>query len=383
MCVFFYIFAENIFIPKDTIIIMRQYFSHTFFLLLLSSTFSCNKHISAENLELRRIISEVEFIHSSDSPNEYQIRYIDRKYGMFIHFGINTFHNEEWTDGSKPASSYNPSGIDARQWVETAKNAGMTYIVLVAKHHEGFCLWDSRYTEYDVANSGNKTNVIEEVAKECKRQGIGLGLYYSLWDRAKNANVADSTLDIKYNYYILDQLDELIDIVQQHTEFVELWLDGGWKKPNYRWPLAEIYKAVKLKSPQCQIGVNWSIGLPGNPDKHLVLPTEQKEGYPIRYFPSDFRLGDPYLPADPDPKLFTHEGKSYYMPWESTVCISEKWFFHTEDNNYKSVEELAGIYFRATAQDNVLLLNVSPNREGSIRDRDVQILFELRNHIDQ
>ena len=320
-------------------------------------------------------------IRPSDKPNKYQMEQINRKYGMFIHFGINTFHDEEWTDGSKPASSYRPTKIDVGQWVETAKKAGMKYIILTAKHHEGFCLWDSKHTEYDVANSDNPTNVVEELAKECKRQGIGLGLYYSLWDRKQNANVADSTLDEAYNKYMIAQIKELIDIVQQHTPVIELWLDGGWEKPNHRWPAAGIYMAVKEKAPQCQVGINWSIGLPDNPDKHPVLPEEQKEGYPIRYFPSDFRLGDPFLPANPDPKLFTHNGKTYYMPWESTVCISGRWFYNTGDNSYKSIEELAELYSIATAQDNILILNAPPNREGRIRDKDVQILSELREKL--
>ena len=146
-------------------------------------------------------------------PGKYQKNQIKRKYGMFIHFGINTFHNEEWTDGSKPAASYMPSRIDARQWMETAKKAGMKYIILVTKHHEGFCLWDSKYTEYDVANSGNQTNVVEEVAKECKRQGIELGLYYSLWHRTHNADVKDLSKDEAYNKYMLGQINELIDMV--------------------------------------------------------------------------------------------------------------------------------------------------------------------------
>ncbi|MDL2255354.1 alpha-L-fucosidase [Parabacteroides sp. OttesenSCG-928-K15] len=317
----------------------------------------------------------------STKPNKYQKQQIKRKYGMFIHFGINTFHNEEWTDGSKPASSYRPTTIDARQWVETAKKAGMKYIILVAKHHEGFCLWDSKYTEYDVANSGNTTNVVETVAKECKRQGIGLGLYYSLWDRKQNADVKDASLDKAYNEYMIGQLHELIDMVQKHTKVVEFWFDGGWTKPNNRWPVADIYKTIKLKAPQCQVGINWSIGMPENHDQHPVLPENQKEGYPIRYFPSDFRLGDPYMPANPDPKLFSHDGEMYYMPWESTICMSKRWFYHTDDDTYKSVEELAGLYDICTTQDNILILNCPPNREGRIRDKDVTLLIDLRKKL--
>lgn len=310
-------------------------------------------------------------------PSAMQQKQIERKYGMFIHFGINTFHNEEWTDGSKPASSYAPSAIDAEQWIRTAKEAGMKYVILVAKHHEGFCLWNSKYTEYDVATSGNKTNVIEAVAKACQKHDIGLGLYYSLWDRKENANVKDTTQDSAYNSYMIGQLEELMTITQAYVPLVEFWFDGGWEKENHRWPVNDIYQTIKSKEPQCQVGINWSIGLPENPDHHPVLPTEQKEGYPIRYFPSDFRLGDPYLPAENDPKLFSHNNELYYMPWESTVCISQRWFYHTEDTVYKSIDELKNLYRIATANDNILILNCPPNREGRIREKDVEVLMQL------
>ena len=318
---------------------------------------------------------------ASKKPSKYQKQQIKRKYGMFIHFGINTFHDEEWTDGSKPASSYKPTTIDAKQWVETAKKAGMKYIILVAKHHDGFCLWDSKYTEYDVANSGNTTNVVEAIAKECKAQGIDLGLYYSLWDRKENADTKNPDLDNAYNKYMINQLNELIDIAQKHTKVVELWLDAGWEKPNYRWPINDIYLTIKTKAPQCQIGINWSIGLPENVDFHAVYPKDQKEGYPIRYFPSDFRLGDPLLPVNPDPKLFSHNDKLYYMPFESTICISDNWFYNTKDNKYKSIDKLVELYNIATAQDNILILNLPPNREGKMRDKDVELLIELRKKL--
>ena len=324
---------------------------------------------------------------SSSKPSKYQKQQIKRKYGMFIHFGINTFHNEEWTDGSKPASTYIPTAIDARQWVETAKKAGMKYIILVSKHHEGFCLWNSKYTDYDVASSGNTTNVIEAVAKECKAQGIGLGLYYSLWDRKQNADTEDASLDAAYNQYVIDQLNELMDITSKYTKIVELWFDGNWKKPSYRWHIAEIYKTIKTREPQCQIGVNWTIGIPDKPGfdwkakSSKIFPDQQKEGDPIRYFPSDFRLGDPYLPANPDPKLFTHDGRTYYLPWESTVCMSSRWFYHTEDNTYKPVDELVELFHTATAQDNILILNCPPNRDGKMRDKDIELLVELRKRL--
>ncbi len=326
----------------------------------------------------------------STKPNVAQLKQIERQYGMFIHFGINTFHDMEWTDGSKPASSYNPTSIDAEQWIKTAKDAGMKYVILITKHHDGFCLWDSQFTEYDVANSGNTTNVVESVAKACKKYDIGLGLYYSLWDRKENGNdyqngdkhphlyTENALLDKKYNTYMINQLNELIDITEKYTPIIEFWFDGGWTKANHRWFLKEIYQTIKSREPECQIGINWTIGLPENPDYHAVYPKDQKEGYPIRYFPSDFRLGDPLLPALNDPKIFTHNKKEYYMPWESTVCISQRWFYNTTDTIFKPINELVELYKIASAQDNILILNCPPNREGKIRSKDIEILTKLK-----
>ena len=317
----------------------------------------------------------------STVPNASQQAQIARKYGMFIHFGMNTFHNEEWTDGSKPASSYQPTQIDAEQWIKGAKDAGMKYVILVTKYHEGFCLWDSQYTTYDVAESGNPTNVVEAVAKACKKYGIGLGLYYSLWDRKVNADVENQQSDAAYNEYMLKQLNELIDMTVKYTDIIEFWFDGGWVKENYRWPIFDIYQTIKSKVPSCQVGINWTIGLPSNADHHPVLPTEQKEGYPMRYFPSDFRLGDPMIPADNDPKIFTHNGRNYYLPWESTVCLSKRWFYHTEDHEYKSLDELEKMYKQCTKNDNILILNCPPNREGQLREGDIQLLKQLRERL--
>lgn len=317
----------------------------------------------------------------STVPNKAQQKQIARKYGMFIHFGINTFHDTEWSDGSKPSSSYCPANVDAEQWIRTAKDAGMKYVILITKHHDGFCLWDSKYTEYDVANSGNSTNVVEAVAKACKKYNIDLGLYYSLWDGKVNGDVKDQSQDAAYNKYMLNQLEELISIVRKHTHIVEFWFDGGWVKQNYRWPIIDIYQTIKSKEPECQVGINWSIGSPENVDTHLVLPENQRIGYPIRYFPSDFRLGDPYLPTNNDPKTFTHDGKDYYMPWESTICISERWFYNTADKRFKSIDELEKLYKQCTKNDNILILNCPPDREGKIRMEDIRILKELRKRL--
>lgn len=110
-----------------------------------------------------------------NKPNEQQKIQIQRAYGMFIHFGLNTFNEIEWSDGTLPVSSFNPDQLDCDQWVKTAKEAGFRYIILVTKHHDGFSLWDSKYTEYDVASSPVKTDIVKAVADACKKYGLQLG----------------------------------------------------------------------------------------------------------------------------------------------------------------------------------------------------------------
>ena len=350
------------------------------FLLLI--IFNCFMLLSADESDPSKKENEPKSVGGkaeptpSDKPNKFQLEQINRKYGMFICFGINTFHNEEWTDGSKPASSYSPKTIDANQWVSVARGAGMKYVILVSKHHDGFCLWDSALTEYDVASSPMKTNVVAALSAECKKQGIGFGLYYSLWDRKQNPNTKEPKDDAAYNKYVLGQLQELLTVAGKNGPVVELWLDGSWEKPAGRWPLQEIYALAKKMQPSCQISTNWTIGFPDNLES-MCHPNQQKEGFPIRYFPSDFRLGDPDLPSNPDPKVFTHDGKKYYMPWESTVCLSEKWYFNTGDHNYKAPDILDNLYRQATAQENILIINCPPNRDGRMREDDAKILFDM------
>lgn len=307
----------------------------------------------------------------TNAPSAMQQIQIDRAYGMFCHFGINTFHNEEWTDGSKPASSYAPSAVDADQWVRTAYESGMRYFLIISKHHDGFCLWDSPYTTYDVGSSGNTTDVVRAVADACEKYDVALALYYSLWDRHESTYGTAAYID-----YMENQLTELLT---DYGPVAELWLDGGWIESSSYWDMPRIYDLVKRLQPGCQVGINWSIGLPGNPDAHPVYPQDQQEGYPIRYFPGDFRLADPYMPAIPDPKLFAHGTNMYYMPFEATVTLSaqNKWFHHTDDPNAKPVAELERYFNMATAQNNLLVFNAPPNRDGVLIPSNIAALSNL------
>ncbi|MBA4388181.1 MAG: hypothetical protein C0404_09385 [Verrucomicrobia bacterium] len=305
-------------------------------------------------------ITDIHTLAATNVPNAWQRTQIARRYGMFSHFGINTFANLEWSDGTIPASTYAPTAIDADGWVRTAKLAGMHYFIVIAKHHDGFCLWDSAYTTYDVASSGNTNDVVRLVADACSKYGIQLAIYYSLWDRHEAAYA--SNFDPGYINYMKNQIRELLT---NYGPVCELWLDGAWDKSRDAWKLPELYDLVKTLQPGCLMGVNNTIALPGSLETSVQVGNQQ-EGYPMRYFPSDFRLSDPYLPKFPDPKIFSNAVDRYYLPFEATVTVAagDHWFYNTTDTAAKSVGAICRYYDICTAQSNSFVLNLSPDRNG-------------------
>lgn len=315
----------------------------------------------------------------SAEPNPVQLAQAARKYGMFIHFGINTFNDVEWSDGTLPVSSYNPKAIHADQWIKTAYDAGMSYVILITKHHDGFTLWNSKYTGYGVGNSPVKTDVIAEVARACKKYGIQLGLYYSLWDRHEPCYGNDG----EYVRYMKNQLTELLD--GRYGDIVEMWFDGGWEKTNSRWAMEELYDLIKRLQPGCAVGVNHTIGIfdsAGVPAEEYQ-PMNYKENSTMKYFPSDFRLWDPYFTRpgkEADPKIYLHNGEKYYLPFEATICIRNmaNWFWDSDYTKDIVVPPafIAEKYRHLTEQGNVLIVNVAPNTCGEFEEYDRQTLFE-------
>lgn len=311
----------------------------------------------------------------SDELTKAQIKQIERGYGLFIHFGINTFNEIEWSKGDLPVESYNPTELDCDQWVQTAKEAGFRYVILVTKHHEGFCLWDSKYTDYDVASSPVKTDVVAEVAKACKKYGLELGLYYSLWDRHEPC-YADSE---KYAEFMKNQLTELLT---NYGEICELWFDGGWNKTEEEWYLPEVYRYTKELQPNMMMTVNHSIGKPEKINA-VRLPRNYMEGDPIRYYPIDFRIKDPNLVRWDDPKHYKYNDELIYLAFEHTLCISDRWnwFQKKEMLPARPVDELEELFYWCTSNDNLLIINMSPDERGLIRTHERMRIIELADRL--
>lgn len=315
-------------------------------------------------------------------PSQGQLEQMERRFGMFLHFGINTFNNREWSNGRLPIKSYRPTAIDADSWVKTAYEAGMNYVVLITKHHDGFCLWKTETTKYSVQYAPVKTDVVGAVAEACRKYGVKLGLYYSLWDRHEPCYRKKEA----YVQYMEAQLAELMD--GRYGEIVELWLDGAWDKPCRSWQLDRLYSHVKTMQPGCQIGVNHTVGeyseKKGSP-KERYQPKNYKDRDPLRMFPSDFRLWDPHMCREDDPKIYTFGGKEYYLPFEQTICSRNafSWFYSDryEQKPLMDPAEVIRNYRTLEASGNLLVLNLPPNKDGKLVQGDVDNLMYIAQQL--
>lgn len=318
-------------------------------------------------------------ITPSYQPNPTQQQMVERGYGMFIHFGINTYGETEWSDGSIPIEKYNPTKLDCDQWVRVARDAGFQYVLLTTKHHDGFCLWDSKYTTYDVASSPVKTDVVAEVSKACQKYGLGFAVYYSLWDR-KEPSYKDKDPE-KYVDYMCNQLTELLT---NYGPVCELWFDGGWDRKENDWDLPRVYSLVKKLQPHCAVGVNHTIVLKEN-ERKFALPDSMivDNKYHFQYFPSDFRLWDPKVAHKNDKKQYLHDGKSYYLPFEHTICISKywSWFGKKVPQPTRDLDELEELFYWCTDNNNTLVMNIPPDQSGRIREHEANAIISLGNRL--
>ncbi|QDP97139.1 alpha-L-fucosidase [Microlunatus elymi] len=297
-------------------------------------------------------------------PTPGQLAWQRQELGVFFHFGVNTFAALEWSDGTLPASSFNPTDLDARQWVATAADAGARYVVLTAKHHDGFCLWPTETTDYSVASSpwrDGQGDVVAEVAAAAEEYGLDLGLYLSPWDR----NAACYPDKPAYDRFYQDQLRELCT---RYGKLTELWFDGaGSQGREYDW--VGIGEVIKETQPDAMI---FNMGAPtirwvGNEDGLAADPVN-------------------YVVAETDFSQYTtystQLAEALYLPPECDVSIRKGWFWADRDQP-KSLDHLLGIYYRSVGMGANLLLNLPPDNRGLIPDADVERLRQWRSELDQ
>jgi len=319
------------------------------------------------------------------TPSARQLRWQELELTAFFHIGMNTFTGREWGDGKEDPKLFNPTALDARQWVRTVKAAGFKQVIITAKHHDGFCLWPSKYTEHSVKNSPWKNgqgDVVKEVADACKEYKIGFGIYLSPWDRNSPLYGTEA-----YNDYFVNQLTELLT---QYGRVDEVWFDGAngegpnGKKQVYdfdRW-----YKVIRKLQPSAVIAImgpdvrwvgtetgygretEWSVVPANNLDQ---LTVSAKSQHDITFKPKGDMRGDDLGGRD---KIKNATGLIWY-PAEADVSIRPGWFFHAAENDkVKSPEKLMDIYYNSVGRNCVLLLNIPPDKEGLLNESDIKAL---------
>lgn len=317
-------------------------------------------------------------------PTPQQLEWQQMELTAFLHFGINTFTDREWGDGKEDPALFNPTELNAEQWVKNLKEAGFRMVILTAKHHDGFCLWPTKTTKHSVASSpwrNGKGDVVKELRDACTKYGMKFGVYLSPWDR--NAECyGDSP---RYNRFFIEQLTELLS---NYGEVHEVWFDGAngegpnGKKQVYDWDA--FYKTIQRLQPKATMAIMGDdVRWVGN-EKGLGRETEWSAtvltpGIYARSEANNKALGVFPKAADLGGRqILSKAGELFWYPSEVDVSIRPGWFYHAaEDGKVKSLKQLSDIYFQSVGYNSVLLLNIPPDRRGLIHENDVERLKEF------
>jgi alpha-L-fucosidase len=318
-------------------------------------------------------------------PTELQLTWHEMELNAFIHFTTNTFTNVEWGFGNESPKIFNPSQLDVTQWTSALKDAGFKGLILTCKHHDGFCLWPSKYTEHTVKKSpfqDGKGDIVKEVSAACKKQGLKFGVYLSPWDR-NHAHYGDP----EYIKYYRNQLTE---IFKNYGPVFEMWFDGanggdGYygganetrkidRKTYYDWPTTisqvKALDSTTLFFSDAGPDIRWC----GN-----------ESGYINETNWNTFSSDTIYAGKSGITELLNtgSESGNKWIPAEVNVSIRPGWFYHEyEDSLVKSPQQLFDIYLNSVGRGSVLLLNIPPDKRGLFHENDLKSLQGFRAILD-
>ena len=297
----------------------------------------------------------------------------DSKFGMFIHWGASSVLGDgEWVMNNKEINKddykklikvFNPVDFDAAKWVSIAKNAGMKYIVLITRHHDGFSNWDTKQSDWKITNTHYKQDPLKLLAAECKKQGIKLGFYYSTLDwirddypyeTGRTGKKSGRTVKSNYDSYLKFMKGQLTELLTNYGDISCIWFDGHWDQTNpegskdrssrINWKYDEIYSLIHKLQPACMIGNN----------HHLdPIPGE------------DFQMFEQDLPGQNTSGLSFQTASS--LPIESCITMNDAWGFKITDRNYKTYNNIIQTLVGAAGRNSNLLLNVGPMPNGEIQ----------------
>ena len=329
-------------------------------------------------------------------PLKRQFEYQKREFYGFIHFTVNTYTDREWGLGNESPEIFNSYELDTEGWAKAAFDGGMKGLILTCKHHDGFCLWQSKYTEHCMKNSPykeGKGDVVRELSEACKKYGLKFGVYLSPWDRNNPAYGSGKAYD---DYYV----NQITELLTNYGDIYTFWMDGACGEgPNgkvqvYDWE--RYYSKVRELQPEAVLAISgpdvrwcgneagivrkseWSIVSKAMTSPVFTAELSQKEDS------EEFRK----RPVDPTTEelgsreVLKNEPELAWYPAETDVSIRPGWFHHAaEDDKVKSFETLKDIYLKSVGGNTALLLNIPPMKNGKLHENDVKRLAELGDFI--
>ncbi len=317
-------------------------------------------------------------------PTERQLAWHDMEFYAFVHFNMNTFSNMEWGFGDEKPELFNPSELDCRQWARVCKEAGMSGIIITAKHHDGFCLWPSKFTEHSVKNSpwkNGKGDVVQELADACKEYGLKMGIYLSPWDR----NHPDYGNE-KYIEYFKNQLTELMT---DYGEIFEVWFDGanggtgfyGGANEERRIDRTTYYDWENTRQIVRELQPMACMFSDAGPDVRWV---GNEEGW-ARETNWCIIKRDEFAPGVVEDLEDLRSGQidgTHWVPAEVDVSIRPGWYYHpSEDHKVKTLPHLLDIYYNSIGRNSNLLINFPVDKRGLIHENDVEQILKLAGAI--
>jgi alpha-L-fucosidase len=287
----------------------------------------------------------------------------DAKFGMFVHWGVYSLLGKgEWVmnndkipiaEYEKLPPRFNPAKFDADEWVKLAKSAGMKYLTITSKHHDGFCMFDSKLTGYDIVDATPYgKDPMKALAAACHKQGIKLFFYYSLLDwhhpdyfpRGKTGQAAGRPEKGDWKAYVAYYQGQVRELCTEYGEIGGIWFDGWWDRPDADWDLAGTYRMIHALQPGALVGNN-----------HHVAP-----------FPGeDFQMFEQDLPGN-NSAGFNKAGVTAGLPLETCLTLNGSWGYNARDRNFKSPEQVIHALVGAAGRGANLLLNVGPKPDGTI-----------------
>ena len=332
-------------------------------------------------------------LYTSTVPNERQLSIQQMPFYAFIHYSINTFTGKEWGSGKENPSVFNPSNQNTDEWCKAIKSAGMKGVVLTCKHHDGFCLWQTKTTEHSIKNSpykNGKGDIVKEVSDSCKKYGLKFGVYLSPWDRNSKYYATD-----KYNDFYIEQLTELLS---NYGEIFMLWLDGacGAKKdgkPVQKYDFERIWSTALKLQPNivmsgCAPDIRW-VGNESGRARKSEWNGVPKFQYELQNFAVNCqddddikkfqkRCNDVMIEDIGSREFLKNYDEFMWYPAEVDVSIRTGWFYHPlQSLTVKSLNHLMKIYYGSVGSNCLLILNIPPNKKGRFAKKDIKRLNEI------